>query len=307
MALASVDEKKPSEENESSDQMLEYLDPVIPNSNPWLNVSNDKSECIRYESKLNTREMFAYVTKIIDNYCKDNNVDNAKTLPFWDDLCMYSSLIWLPKKIKKKHNETTQITLSAWQKENPIIAQDWNLMDRKSGGYQRLSKAKDVVHVDICWRRTWFSKYGLNVDQKVYFWRGWWCNTDRGKEYIKQYTRILIDRLNLCYIAWAKVMNGKTDWLETNKIPIITFTRKAFRNGERDTRMFDEPKWVFICDKNDKRNDSNDSKYDKERGSTFDQSSGIRKSLRLAHNDTKLTDNEGKTSEKQLNKLQNIL
>ena len=263
-------------ESQSSDAICEYKDAVVKGSNPWLNCEERKVYNMKWGKRLNTEFYFTNLLASIDK-------DKDKTTTEWKDtISIYSSLKWLPKTTVDDHCKQTQVTLDAWQKENPKIECEWNLLNRKTAAYQCVRKDRNyVIMVDVVWSTHWFREMGLNVKRKLYFWRGTYDNNQNGKQQAKKHARLMVDRLNLCYCAWRKAITAKPKRIHITDIPVIVFM-EPIKDYPCSPSKY--PKWIFIVEDKLNNNDPSNNNHDnvKSKGSFVCDESGVRKSLRLA-------------------------
>lgn len=192
--------------------------------------TNDTTELEKWSARLETRHFFKGLFNCIDE--SDSS---------YKHLCEYSNLMWLPKKNSKSCYKETETTLKMFLNENTEITRNWNLMDN-DGYYKRFSKDKNYIYIDVVWKRSWFSEMNLNVPKKVYFWRATYCNNDWGKQNCGYHGSIMVQRLNLCYVAWRKCVSRMSSAVSISRVPIIVFTQKI--PGIEGKSKW--PQWIFI-------------------------------------------------------------
>ena len=283
MALSrqtSPDSESASSESEG-DPMFSFEDKVEPGTNPWLNLDHNYDENLKWFERSNTLDRFALPFSYLDN----------QQHPFFNTLCIYSSVKWLPKGMfSDYYYRTTQRTLDAWTKENPNIEQKWDLYNRDIGFYERWNEYKDVLYIDIIWKKSWFSNFGIKVKNKVYFWMAQY-----DLQYERQariHGRMIVDKLNLCYCAWRKTMEAKPDFVPGSRIPIITFT--GFKNHNKHDEWKNTSKyleWTYLSCVDTgyslskiKKKKSNQSNEILQLGSVIDGQTKMRKSIRWQRN-----------------------
>ena len=236
-----------------------------------------------WENFLNTNKFFERPAWYLIQYNHDPTyaLDSPE-----NDLFMYASLLWLAKAFDKLSVEQTQKQIHAFQKQNPNIEKDWQLYDRKKGFYVRYNSKRTTVYVDIIWKISWLKAMGLPVKKKLYFWRKQYP-IDEEDGMIWE-ARQMVDRLNLCYIACRKTIEGMPDWLPLDTIPILVWTGPTEHTPE-GTLWRGSPQWKYVVVEKAKDKEKDKTK-EKDATTTYgsmtDPKTNNRRSVRLtrAHN-----------------------
>lgn len=165
-----------------------------------------------------------------------SNIDESN--PSYGALLNYSKLGWLPKLNNESCYTVTEESLKQYIDKNEDIKKKWNLLD-DNDFYKRISKDKQHIHIDVCWKRSWFSALGLNVPDKHYFWRASYWNDEWGKTNSVQHGKIMVARLNLAYVAWRQCVSTFPNPVS---VPIIVFTKHI--PGMKGRTKW--PQWKFV-------------------------------------------------------------
>ena len=246
--MATVSEKKQDKSQESHDECWSM----------WIHARfrSTKRHIEKWAQKLETEKCWdpVFVPHV------DNHEDTSRNKTVWyRTLVFYQSLIWCPKWSDENDIELTTELLNEWSNCNKQINLNWNLYPKGTEAYTRYNKERTVIYIDVVWKRSWFTSVGMNVPQKIYFYRGNFFNDKDGREKAASVSKLMVERLNWCYVAWKDIVLRIPDDIPKTKIPIICYTNQN-PDAEWDTKWNKNPSWTFITETNNQqRNTNNDT------------------------------------------------
>ena len=291
----------PSESNES--ELAVYPGKIEKGQNCWMGLKRD-SNLQELMDVMCTNWYFRFISnKLIFEY---GGYKWRKT-HYFQNTEAYSSLAWLPMDFKPSAVRRAQRIVDAWLKEDPSL-KELNLFDRKKDGYFSYNKDKfgsigNTIYLDIIYKKQWFSKMGITNTGKIYFYRNWFDNTKQGRHMCRRTARRMIDRVNLCYLAWYKMAASTAKKIDPKTIPIVTWRKTDEKNNTGMNAIYKLPRWEYIVQEskpkpkpkpiandNDEKQTTQDNtnhKMDKIDKIDKNTNNGLRRSARLAEKEKK--------------------